>query len=207
MYTIYCRKSAGSMAVEALLEACGAGYEVHDLQRNPDNSFPDYFLRINPKAEVPTLKLPDDTIMTESAAMMIYLADLHPKAGLAPAVTAKERPQYLRWMSYLATSVYNSDLRLYYPQRFTSQPEECAGIRMRAAETMSREFEIYSDALGRGPFMFGAAMSALDIYAAMLASWAPDVPALFAKHPNIKTMYEAVTAHRAIAKVWVRNGV
>jgi hypothetical protein len=41
----------------------------------------------------------------------------------------------------------------------------------------------------------------------MLASWAPDVPALFARHPNIKTMYDAVTANGAVKKVWARNGM
>ncbi len=83
MYTIYCRKSAGSMAVEALLAACGADYRAVDLERKPDGSFEDFFLRINPKAEVPTLVLPDDSVMTESGAMMIHVAELHPEAGLA----------------------------------------------------------------------------------------------------------------------------
>jgi glutathione S-transferase len=85
MYTLYCRNTAGSMAPEALLEACGADYKVIVLERMADGSFEAFFHRINPKAEVPTLVLPDDSIMTESAAMMIYLADLHPEAGLAPA--------------------------------------------------------------------------------------------------------------------------
>lgn len=207
MYTLYCRLAAGSMAVEALLEAAGAPYKVHDLERNPDGSFPDSFIRINPKAEVPTLRLPDDSIMTESAAMMIHIADSHPAAGLAPDIADPLRPHYLRWMVYLATQVYGSDLRLFYPERYTTKDAESAGIRAQAETAMTREFEIYADALGQGPFMFGARMTALDIYAAMMASWAPDVPALFAKHPNIKAMYEAVTSHPGVRRVWARNGM
>lgn len=207
MYTLYCRKGAGSMAVEALLEACGAEYKVHDLDRNADGSLPDYFHRINPKAEVPTLQLPDDRIMTESAAMMIYLADLHGEAGLAPATTAPGRVEYLRWMLFLATAVYGSDLRMFYPERFTTDTAGCDGIKAHAEKSMAREFEMYGEALGGRPFMLGDTMTALDIYAAMLCSWAPDVPALFVKHPNLKAMYTKVTAHPAIAKVWARNGV
>jgi glutathione S-transferase len=207
MYTLYCRKSAGSMAVEALLAVCGATYTVHDLERNADGSLPDYFHRINPKAEVPTLTLPDNRVMTESAAMMIYLADLHADAGLAPGVTAAERAEYLRWMLFLATAVYGSDLRMFYPERFTTNGAECEGIKAFAEQGMAREFEIYSGALGEKPFMLGNRMSALDIYAAMLVSWAPDMPALFAKHPNLKAMYGNVIANPAVAKVWVRNGV
>ena len=67
MYTLYCRNSAGSVAPEALLAACGADYRVVVLDRKPDGSFEDFFHKINPKAEVPTLVLPDDSVMTESA--------------------------------------------------------------------------------------------------------------------------------------------
>ena len=91
MYTLYCRNTAGSMAPEALLAACGAKYQVIVLEREAGGSFGEFFHKINPKAEVPTLVLPDDNIMTESAAMMIYLADLHPEAGLAPPAGAPGR--------------------------------------------------------------------------------------------------------------------
>ncbi len=206
MYTLYCRKSAGSAAVEALLEACGATYKTIDLERNADGSFADFFHRINPKAEVPTLQMPDDSIMTESAAMMIHIADTHAASGLAPAINAPERAKYLRWMIYLATALYNSDLRLFYPERFTTDAAGVSGIEAKAGQMMAREFEIYADALGGGPFMLGR-MTALDIYAAMLVNWAPDIKALFAKHANLKVMYEAVTATPAVGRVWQRNGM
>jgi glutathione S-transferase/GST-like protein len=50
-------------------------------------------------------------------------------------------------------------------------------------------------------------MSAVDIYAAMLVTWAPDVAALFARHPNLKIMHDRVAARPAIAAVWARNGM
>lgn len=49
MYTLYARNQAGSMAVEALLAACGADYKVVVLNRNPDGSFEDFFHAINPR--------------------------------------------------------------------------------------------------------------------------------------------------------------
>lgn len=207
MYKLYARNQAGSMAVEALLAACGAACEVIVLNRKPDGSFEDFFHAINPKAEVPTLVLPNDEVMTESAAIMILIADLHPEAGLSPAVQSAARARYLRWMVYLAASIYGSDLRFYYPQRFTSMPGDgqAEGIKSRAAEMMEQEFAIYADALGEGPFILGARMSAVDIYAAMLCTWAPDVPALFVRHPNLKRMYDAVLENDAVKKVWARN--
>ena len=155
---------------------------------------------------MPTLVLPDDSIMTESAAMMIYLADLHPEAGLAPATGTVERARYLRWMVFLATALYMSDLRLFYPERYTVDGAGAEGIKARAHHTMMQEFAIYAEALGEGPFLLGSRMSAVDIYAAMLCSWAPDVPALFAAHPMLKRMYEAVLRNEKVKTVWGRNG-
>jgi glutathione S-transferase len=206
MYTLYARNTAGSMAPEALLAACGAEYRVIVLERKPDGSFEEFFHKINPKAEVPTLVLPDDSIMTESAAMMIHLADLHPEAGLSPAIGTPERARYLRWLLFLATSLYMSDLRLFYPHRYTVNASESSGIKARAEEMMMQEFAIYAEALGEGPFLLGSRMSAADIYAAMLCSWAPDTAALFAAHPALARIYEGVLANEAVKRVWERNG-
>jgi glutathione S-transferase len=77
-------------------------------------------------------------------------------------------------------------------------------VKARAAETMAQEFAIYAEALGDRTFMLGR-FSALDIYAAMLCSWAPDMGELFATHPNLKRMYDTVVANAAVQKVWARN--
>ena len=206
MYTLYARNWAGSLAVEAMLAACGAPYKVVVLDRKPDGSFEDFFHALNPKAEVPTLVLPDDSVMTESAAMMIHLAEAFPAAGLAPAAGDPRRPQFLRWQVFFAAALYSSDLRLFYPQRYTKDAAEAPGIAARADETMMQEFAIYAQALGQGPFMFGRC-GALDIYAAMLASWAPDPAALFRQFPNLGRMYAAVLENAAVKAVWERNGV
>jgi glutathione S-transferase len=204
MYTLYARNGAGSVAVEALLAACGADYKVVVLDRKPDGSFEDFFLAINPKAEVPTLVLPDGSVMTESAAMMIHIAEQFPKAGLAPMPGEAGRAQFLRWQVYLSAALYGSDLRLFYPHRFTADASGADGVKARAAEMMMHEFGIYADALGNGTFMLGK-LSAVDIYAAMLCTWAPDMGELFERHPNLKRMYDAVLANDAVKKVWTRN--
>lgn len=206
MYTLYARNQAGSMAVEALLAACGAQYEVVVLNRREDGSFEDFFLAINPRAEVPALRLPDGSVMTESAAMMIHLCEQFPAAGLAPAPGTPGRADFLRWQVFLAAALYGSDLRLFYPQRYTTDPLGAEGVKARAAEMMAQEFALYSQALGSRTYMLDR-FSALDIYAAMLCSWAPDMEALFAAHPNLGRMYEAVAAQPAVAAVWARNGM
>ena len=205
MYKLYARPGAGSAAVEALLAECGAVFEVIDVLRGSDGSVLQSYKQINPRAEVPSLLLPDNSIMTESAAMMIYLADLYPAAGFAPSATSPLRARYLRWMLYFASGVYMADLRMYYPARHSTDATHATGIKVKAIADMERDFDIFAEALGQGPFILGQSMTAVDIYAAMLISWAPDVAQLFARHRNIKRLYDLVAARPLIAKIWTRN--
>lgn len=207
MYTLHARNQAGSMAPEALLAVLGVPHQCVTVARNASGAYPDAFLRLNPRGEVPTLVLPDGTVMTESAAIMIHLADLHPGAGLAPPHGTPERASYLRWFLYLATTLYMSDLRFFYPERYTDDPSGAAAIRSRAADHMRQEYAVYAAALGEGPFFLGPRLSALDIYAAMICTWAPDVPVLFATHPHLRRMHDAVLENEAIRAVWQRNGL
>jgi glutathione S-transferase len=205
MFTLYGVKGGGSTAVEALLAELGLPHEVKDVERNPDRTFPPWFLKLNPAAQIPVLRLPDDSVMTESAAMMLYLADLAPDRGLAPPTTSAARAQYLRWMVYLSAAVYETDLRVYYAPRYSTDAAHAPAIKAKATLDMGRQFGILADALGSRPYLLGDAFSALDIYAAMLLCWAPDVPALFARHANLKTLHDRVSQRPAVAPIWLRN--
>ncbi|WP_162918402.1 glutathione S-transferase family protein [Taklimakanibacter deserti] len=206
MYRLYGRPGSGSVAIEAILEAAAVPYEVELIERSSDGQAPSEKLtRLNPLGQVPVLILPDGTIMTESAAIALYLADTHREADLAPPPTSAERAAYLRWMIYLATNVYMTGLAAYYPDRYTSDQSGGKCVKSAALNRMAREWDIYAQALGDKPYILGDKMSAADIYAAMQATWNFDVPAFFKKHPNLRAMYNRVTAHPAIAKVWGRN--
>lgn len=205
MFTLYSRPNSGSAAAEALLAELGVDYRLIEVLRQPDGAFPKEFYAINPRGEVPVLRLLDDSIMTESAAIMIYLADLYPAAGLAPALNSPQRPHYLRWMLYFASSVYMADLRLFYPERYSTDVTHGPAIKAKAIEHMDRDYALFASALGQGPFILGETFSAVDIYATMLVSWAPDLEELFARHPNIRLHYHAVAARPKIASVWLKN--
>lgn len=204
MYRLYGRPGTGSVVVEAILETAEVPYEVEIVERSPDE-VSEKLARLNPLGQVPVLCLPDGKVMTESAAISLYLADAHPKAQLAPPPAAAERAAYLRWMVYLATNIYMTGLAAYYPQRYTADQNGGKCVKSSAINRMAREWEIYAAALGDKPYILGDKMSAADIYAAMQATWNFDVPAFFKKHPNLRAMYDRVTAHPAIAKVWGRN--
>jgi glutathione S-transferase len=207
VYTLYARAGTGSAAIEAILEEARVPHRIETIVRGPGGKPPADFLAINPLGQVPVLRLADGSLMTESAAMIIYLADQFPDAGLAPPVSSPLRPHYLRWIVFLATNIYTSDLRIYYSERYTSDAKNAPSVRDAARAAMAREWTIFGDALGSQAYVLGDIFSAADIYAALLATWNEDVPLFFKSHPNIKALYDRVAARPAVAKVWKRNGL
>ncbi len=62
---------------------------------------------VNPMRQVPALVTPGGEVITESAAILIWLADSHPQARLAPGLDDPRRAQFLRWMSFIPAAVYS----------------------------------------------------------------------------------------------------
>jgi glutathione S-transferase len=207
MHILYARKNTGSAAVEALLEVLGLAYELREVEKDADQNAPTWYLKINPRGEVPALQLPDGQVITESAAMMIYLADLKPEANLAPATTSPTRASYLRWLVYLAANAYTSDLRMYYPERYSTELNHASAIKSQAIRHLARDFDIFANQISPSPFIFGNQVSAADIYASMLFTWADDVAVLFSRQPKLKTVFDATSKISGVAKAWTRNGM
>jgi glutathione S-transferase len=205
MYKLYARPGSGSVVVEAILEEAGADYEVEQVIRLADRKPPESLLKLNPLGQVPVLILPNGERMTESAAIAIYLADLYPAAKLAPKPDSPLRPAYLKWLLYMATTIYLSDIRMLYCQRYTADPNGAEGVKQAAIAQMAREWDILAAALGNRHYMVGDTISVADIYAAMLATWNPDVPVFFARHPNVRALYDRVCARPKIAAIFKRN--
>jgi len=198
MYRLYWRYDSGSYAPNAVLELAGAAFErVHVDSRKGETRRAEY-LALNPLAQIPTLVLPDGTVMTESAAMLLHLTESFPAAGLAPAAGSPERPLFLRWLIFLATNMYPAELRDTYPERWTAEPARADAVRAQARADKARLWGIYAKALGDRKWMVGNRMSALDIYASMLAGWW----AGRGSEPTIAALVDRVRADPVCGRLW-----
>ena len=205
MYKLFWSKSAGSLAPEVLFEEIGAKYEKVAVDLASEENRSAEFLAVNPLGQIPTLVLPDGTVMTESAAMVLHITDRHPEAKLAPPAGSSESARFLRWLVFMAATLYAADLRLFYADRFTTDASAVDGIAARARTDLDRYFAILEDALNPGPYLLGEGFSAVDIYLWMLASWHPDSAQLFADNPRIAKLVKLVEARPAVAKVKAAN--
>jgi len=202
MYKLYWAKGSGAMIPKALFEEIGAEYEkiVIDFEKEEHKS--DEFLSVNPMGQIPALVLPDGTLMTETAAMLLQIVDRHPEAKLAPPAGSAERARFLRWLFYLASNVYPTNLRFYYPERHSTDPSAAEGIKAAAEAALDEQFKILNDALDPGPYLLGETFSAVDILLWMLIDWHPDTTRLFEQAPRLERIVELVQARPAIARTW-----
>ncbi len=173
MYTLYARPGSGSFVVEAAFDLIGEPYESIDVPKSdrPASSF----LKVSPLNQIPALVLPDGSSMTESAAICILLAERFAQAGLAPAVDAPERADFLRWMALMTSVVYPAVLRFYYAHRYTADAGGAGGVKQAAIAEMDRGLAVMDEALRSRRWLAGERQTIADIYLLMLFSWHPEV--------------------------------
>src|ERR1022692_4274853 len=105
-FIVYGRPGYGSAPVEAALTLIGLDYRVEEGAAWTAATAPDGLAAVNPMRQIPALILPSGELMTESAAILIWLADAFPAAGLAPPVESPIRPAFLRWMVFASAAIY-----------------------------------------------------------------------------------------------------
>jgi len=199
MYKLYTRPGSGGFVVEAALALAGAPFEQIDV---PKKDAPDpAFLAISPLNQVPVLTLPDGHSLTESAAICILLAELHPQAGLAPEAGSAARADFLRWMAFMSSVLYPAILRLYYAHRYTADAGNLQAVKDAAVTEMDRGFTIVDKALAGRDWLAGDTLSLADIYLVMLVAWHPDLDKAHTAWPNIERLWSRLRQHDLMRKL------
>lgn len=146
MQKLYAAKATGSVAPQALLTHLDAPFELVTIDFDAEDHLSPEFLAINPRGQVPTLVLDDGTVLTESMAIMLHIADCYPQAGMIPAVGTSARAQTYRWMAFLATNIYEGELRFLHPESFTTGTGT-AEVTESGRQALHRAWGILNNAL------------------------------------------------------------
>jgi len=182
-YRLYGRRNAGSLAPQILLEEIGARYELIWIGKTSAEL--EALRRINPAGKIPSLALPDGTLVAESAAILIHLTNAHPEAGLAPPAGTPAHARFLQWMVFLSANVYEAALRYFYSERYSTGGAAAApAIKAQALADYAAHLERIHGELS--PYVLGDRLSAADPYLHMLADWYPeDIQPLRARLPKL----------------------
>ncbi len=206
MHTLYGSRGSGSAIAEAALERCGVPFRsVRASQWEPDSAF-DELKRVNPLGQVPTLVLPDGSVLTESAAILIHLGLEHPASGLLPADPAA-RAQSLRGLVFIAANCYSAISQGDYPERYTTDTAEAAreAVRQGARRVLHRHWEIFADTFPGRPFLAGERPGALDLMAAVVSRWSGTRAHLATHRPGFLALLERIEAHPLVQPVLSRH--
>ncbi len=200
----YGAKGAGSVAPQALLTHLDIPFEFKLIDFEANDHQSEAFLAVNPRGQIPALVLDDGSVLTESLAIMLHVADCHPASGLSPPIGSSERAQMYRWMSFVATNVYEGQLRILYPDMYTTAADP-SKVAESAHEYVMNAFGILDDALEYQPYLVGPRTGIADIYLAMLLTWYPDQPALYRACPNLQTALQQTLTLKGVSKVFEEN--
>jgi GST-like protein len=204
-YHLIASKAAGSMIAEAALALSNLPYDVEMIPYGKLGPQRDRLLALNPLGQVPTLLLPDRRVMTESAAIILHIADAAPKAGLMPPAKDPMRPMFLRWLAFIVAAIYPTFTYGDDPKRWSG--DEAAGKHLRkATDAHRKELWLYFAAQNPcDPWVLGEQFSALDLYVAVMTLWRPG-PAWFKKEcPPLAAIAARVKTLDALRAVWAMN--
>lgn len=205
MYKLIGRPGWGSVMVEAQLAWYGLDYTVENI----DDLFKsaqarEDLAKLNPLAQLPTLILPNGEVMTESAAITLYLADATGSTELVPAPTEPTRAKFLRWLVFIVANIYPTFTYADDPARFVPGEESQKGFRGNV-DAYARKLWGIMDADAGQPWFLGNRLSAVDIYIAAMTHWRPKRAWFAANAPRLHAIATAGDALPKLQAVWSRN--
>lgn len=206
IHRLYGTRGSGSAIAELGLTKAGVHYELRRASRWEADSAFDELLMINPLGQIPTLVLPDGSVLTESAAILVHLGLEHPTSGLLP-VDPSARAQTLRGLVYVAANCYSMITVSDYPERFIDGGDEAAqkAVRSAARRQLHTAWEHFSDNFVAAPFLGGAEPGALDMMAAVVSRWSGTRAHMKTARPAFMQLLAAIEAHPTVAPVLARH--
>ena len=200
---LHYKPGACSMASHIILNELGATFELDktDTDAGKTEAGED-FLKISPNGYVPALITDDGEIITENPAVLQYLADQSPDAGLAPPNETLERTRLQEALNFVSSELHKS----FSP--FFSGKELDGEARQKAEADVKRRAAHIEQRLDDGrAFLLGDAFTVADAYAFVVLNWAGFVGVSLAAHPKTQSYVARIAARPATIKAMVAEGL
>ena len=166
------------MAPHAALAEIGADYELVLIERDEAQTDPGY-RALNPLGVVPTL-VDGELVLTESAAIILYLADRYPEARLAP----QERAEFYRWLVFMTNTLQTTMLRFFYPERYGG-----GAVEEVAQAEAQRHFDLIESHLDGREWLAGEHRTGADLFLLMLTRWGRRLDAPAWDRPRLRAHF------------------
>ncbi len=207
MLTFYYAAGTCALASHLALEHAGARYEAVRLDFKAQQQRSPEYLRVNPKGRVPALAT-DRGVLTETPALLQFIAQSFPESGLAPLDDAFLLAKMNEFNAYLCATVHVNHAHKGRGYRWV-EPEDTAAIeamRRKVPRTMTESFTLIEEQMLQGPWVLGERFSTCDLYLFTIAGWLEGDGVDIARFPKVADHYRRVQALPAAQKVLALHG-
>ncbi|WP_289296658.1 glutathione S-transferase family protein [uncultured Reyranella sp.] len=205
MLKLYYAAGSCALATHIVLEEAGADYSTARIDFAKEQQKSPEFLKINPKGRVPAL-VTDRGILTETPAMLVYVAQSFPASRLAPTDDPFAFAQVQSFNSYLCSHVHVAHAHRMRGHRWVDADDahSIAAMRRKVPETVGGAFELIERDMLKGPWVMGDQYTICDPYLFTLAQWLEKDGVDLARIPRVvdhrRRMYERKSVKKAIAE-------
>lgn len=190
--TLFYSPQTRATGARILLEELNVPYKMHVLNMLAGEQRQPGYLAINPLGKVPAVRV-GDTLVTEQGAIYLYLADLFPEAGLAPAPTDPDRGAYVRWLF-----IYGSCFEPAVIDRYLKR--EPASANETPYASYDALIDTLEGALQAGPYLLGERFTALDLLWGVALNWTM-MFGLVEERPVFRAYADRIAARSSFRKV------
>jgi glutathione S-transferase len=200
MLKLYYAPATCALASHIALAEAGADYTTEKLDFKIDQQNSPEYLEINPKGRVPSL-VTDRGVLTETPAMLAYIAQTHPEAKLAPLDDAFGFAQVQSINSYLCSTVHVAHAHKMRGKRWATEETSFADMKRKVPETMGACFALIERKMLRGPWVMGEQYTVCDPYLFTIATWLEGDGVEMAKLPKVADHFRRMAERPAVKKV------
>jgi len=159
-----------ALASRIALEEAGATYETVRVNFGANEQRGSAYLAVNPKGRVPSL-VTARGVLTETPAMLLYIAQIFPAAKLAPLDDAWALAQVQAFNSYLCSTVHVAHAHRMRAYRWADDPAAIEAMKKKVPQSVGECFDLIEREMFEGPFVFGDAYTISDPYLFTIAQW------------------------------------
>ena len=205
MLRLYYATGTCALATHIALEEAGASYEAVAVDFRAQAQRSAEYLAVNPKGRVPAL-VTDSGTLTETPALLCYVAQRFPQAGLAPLADPFLLAQVQEFNSYLCATVHVAHAHGRRGARWADDPAAIDAMQRKVPATMTECFALIENKLLKGPWVMGERYTICDPYLFTLGSWIEGDGVDTGKMPRVMAHRRQMLARPAVQKAVAAEG-
>jgi glutathione S-transferase len=200
MLKLYYSPGSCALASHIALEEAGAGYTAERVDFKNNQQISPEYLAINPKGRVPAL-VTDRGILTETPAILAFIASSFPQARLAPSDDPFAFAQAQAFNSYMCSTVHVAHAHKGRGYRWASDEASFADMKRKVPESVGASFALIERDMLRGPWVMGESYTVCDPYLFTISGWLEGDGVDLSRLPRVMEHRKRMSERSAVRKV------